>query len=410
MKWTLKVKNFGKIKEAEIHDSSLRFIVGDNNSGKSYLMTLLWGMKEIADSANFFKPGFDLFASLINKIQYSQSLNNGEYEFRFCDYADIINRDVNLFLKNIKDEFVSRLFNFINIKIEELSINFNFDEEDKFIIRAEKDKFYGMYVNSIISMLFDMTSIYLPAARTGFMLTKGIINKAGRRVAFGNEKNQYEPFIMPILEFLDIMESVKSDIKSDNQYEKICSLIEKEMLQGILFVSDTLNNEVIYVPDLTRDRLPLRAVSAVVTEMSPLYLLLKNKSDFFNFDFICYEEPEMCLHPQLQQMMARILIRLANAGVNITATTHSDIIIQHVNNMIKLGNNSNRDELMSKYGYEKEDLIKDLDIAMYQFVENGDGTTSLEELKRGKYGFAVPTFNDALDKILEEVYDFQEGE
>jgi hypothetical protein len=47
---------------------------------------------------------------------------------------------------------------------------------------------------------------------------------------------------------------------------------------------------------------------------------------------------------------------------------------------------------------------------MYQFKENEDGTTTLEELKRGEYGFIVPTFNDALDNILEEVYTIQEDE
>ena len=40
------IKNFGKIKEAEIELSNLILFIGDNNSGKSYLMTLIYGLME----------------------------------------------------------------------------------------------------------------------------------------------------------------------------------------------------------------------------------------------------------------------------------------------------------------------------------------------------------------------------
>ncbi len=38
-------------------------------------------------------------------------------------------------------------------------------------------------------------------------------------------------------------------------------------------------------------------------------------------------------------------------------TTHSDLIIQHINNMIALNNNSENEELMEKYNYSYEDLL-----------------------------------------------------
>ena len=43
-KWTVCVTDFGKIKSAEVQMSPLMFFVGDNNSGKSYLMTLIYGL------------------------------------------------------------------------------------------------------------------------------------------------------------------------------------------------------------------------------------------------------------------------------------------------------------------------------------------------------------------------------
>ena len=43
-RWTLHVENFARIKEADIEISPLMCFIGDNNSGKSYMMSLLWGL------------------------------------------------------------------------------------------------------------------------------------------------------------------------------------------------------------------------------------------------------------------------------------------------------------------------------------------------------------------------------
>ena len=43
-RWTLKLENFAKIGNAEIELSPFICFLGDNNSGKSYLMSLLWGL------------------------------------------------------------------------------------------------------------------------------------------------------------------------------------------------------------------------------------------------------------------------------------------------------------------------------------------------------------------------------
>ena len=45
MYWRLKVSEYGKIGHADIEVAPLTLFVGDNNSGKSYLMSLLWGIQ-----------------------------------------------------------------------------------------------------------------------------------------------------------------------------------------------------------------------------------------------------------------------------------------------------------------------------------------------------------------------------
>jgi predicted ATP-dependent endonuclease of OLD family len=45
--WTLHVEHFAKIDEADVRISPFMCFVGDNNTGKSYLMSLLWGILTI---------------------------------------------------------------------------------------------------------------------------------------------------------------------------------------------------------------------------------------------------------------------------------------------------------------------------------------------------------------------------
>lgn len=45
MHWKLKVKEYGKIKSAEIEMAPLTLFVGDNNSGKSYLIRFFGGFR-----------------------------------------------------------------------------------------------------------------------------------------------------------------------------------------------------------------------------------------------------------------------------------------------------------------------------------------------------------------------------
>ena len=66
------------------------------------------------------------------------------------------------------------------------------------------------------------------------------------------------------------------------------------------------------------------------------------------------------------------------------------------------------EELMEEYGYQKEDLLSPEEISMYQFMPCENEKTRLEKLECTKYGFVVPTFNTALEKIVQEVYAFQE--
>ena len=74
VRWDLNIKNFANIGEAKISISPLMCFVGDNNSGKSYVMSLLWGLLTIGKEVfptkttdrKSYKPGEERLLSNIN--------------------------------------------------------------------------------------------------------------------------------------------------------------------------------------------------------------------------------------------------------------------------------------------------------------------------------------------------------
>ena len=254
--------------------------------------------------------------------------------------------------------------------------------------------------------LAESREVYLPAARTGFMLTKDIINKVGRNSTFNlaEEKETITPFIRPINRFLDTIESLSIDAEGNRKYTKLVSVIEHEMTDGTVEFSTMPNKEVLYVPNGFKKGISLRLSSAVVTELSPFILILKHGKYVKRF---YYEEPEMCLHPQLQYKMGKVIGQTVNAGISMVITTHSDIILQHINNMIRLSVRKDRREICREFGYTEADVLSCEQVKVYQLKAKTRGKTEVEELPCGENGFSVPTFNDALDEIMDTAYRIQ---
>ena len=447
MGWKLKVLEYGKIKSAEIEVSPLTLFVGDNNSGKSYLMALLWGIQNLGVSeliSSVLREETKLEHELIGWIraQVALACEQGEHIAQVCEIEKELQALLQEGLRQNKDNLVKKIFNSSDVKIKDLQIELKDLDKISLTFTKLKDRWgseeldslriknntgteytiklseieWGYQNNLIICMILSLAmeisigevngiheNIYLPAARTGFMLTKDIINKAGRNAAFniGVQQEEMSPFIRPINQFLDVMNDLSFDSKGDRGAAAIAEYLENYMAEGTVEMSTLPNKEVLYVPAGQEKGIPLRIVSAVVTEISPLILILKHKK---RVKGLFYEEPEMCLHPQLQQKIARVICQLASAGVKMTLTTHSDIILQHINNMIRLSERQDAERTCSELGYDSGDLLKAEEVKVYQLKSNAGEGTKVEELPCGKNGFAVPTFNDALDRIMEEAF------
>lgn len=445
--WKLFVEDYGRIKSAEIEMAPLTLFVGDNNSGKSFLLALLWGIENLGIEAilGHLYDETEETAALFSWIskQIGIAIEKGAHSVPVIEIAGQLEELLNNRLKENKNNLVKAIFNSGKISAGKIAITFCDISNVKLHFQTNKNKGLTMFTESyehhygigggilvneamqedssilgfllkgIYCLLMNIEmregsnrSVYLPAARTGFMLTKDIINKVGRRNTFNipNDMETITPFVRPINHFLDIMGDMSSDSSENDKLLSLANNIEKEMADGSIEISAVPNKEVQYIPNGYERGLPLRLTSAVVTELSPMVLILKHVNGVEKF---YYEEPEMCLHPQLQYKMGKIICQAVNSGINMIITTHSDIILQHINNMIKTFGNKERTRICEELGYSGQDFLGCEQVKVYQFASKTKEKTEVKELLCGEDGFAVPTFNNALDLIMDEAYKIQ---
>lgn len=475
---TLYVKNFAKIKEAEIELAPFTLFIGDNNSGKSYLMTLIYGLikyiykiiniifknDKLLNSIEEYSKVKNIINTYINSLHSNKLILEDEFEEDIKLRDDEIKEFINLFNallnKNIKN-VVNYIFNTNNDEIILENIILNFDcytdklfsiEKTKVIDRNMKEinsisilyndtgagynfsednidytSIIKIFLNFIINTYFNIFYIYngmntyfLPVSRTGFILSYTDIIKSSIELKYDtyafDKENQKNNLPRPVIDFLYNLVDLPYRKMKKKQYihrrinqVNIIKMLETDIIDGKVDIDEEIGS-IYYQPNHVYNSVPsafpIHLCSSVITELTPLILFLKYYGYYKN---IIMEEPEISLHPFLQQQLTRAFIKLVNSGKNVLITTHSDTIVQHINNMIKLNANEKKRQkkLMEKYKYDEDDIISEDKIRMYQFDTKEDGT-EVKPLESSKYGFEAPTFNEILIKISEEIQEFQE--
>ena len=127
MYWKLIISEYGKIKSAEIEVAPLTLFVGDNNSGKSYLMSLLWGIQNFGTGALVnHEMGADRKEALTLMAwiqeQMKRAWEQGSHTAQVKEVGAELQALLREGLRYNKDRLVQRIFNSEDIKIKELHI------------------------------------------------------------------------------------------------------------------------------------------------------------------------------------------------------------------------------------------------------------------------------------------------
>jgi len=283
------------------------------------------------------------------------------------------------------------------LRMDRISNNNNVKDE-KLMLINELIEYISQKINERFNSL-SINSYYLPAARSGItqnykILAHNIIQQmAGAKetdVGFSNLTGIYADLISSLIEM--------TEKKSPMYY--VAEDLEKEIIQGKIYIK-ILESK---IPDIKylfqSNEVSLQRASSSVSELVLLFLYLKYCVQPGNMLII--DEPEAHLHPENQRILAKYLVRLIRGGVNILITTHSDYLIDQLNNFIMLSS-VNRKKRIEKYKYRKDDYLKHDEVAAYVFKYDGRN-----------HGFKINPLGitekdgiseDEFSRIVEVIYD-----
>lgn len=420
VKWSLFVKNFGKIKSADIELSPFIIFIGDNNSGKSYLMSLLWGV--INKFYYILKNYNDVNSKYYNACKtWFNSLNDKKNIIIDYNAAEMFVNWLSEVLYNNRQKLVHYIFN-KDVCIDEIKIILKNAESSKIDIDKLKEKIASehntfsednilIYICDYI--LFDdfkkryiseNEPLFLPAARTGFVLTYKTLISESMKSGFGRGSVNSR-FTAPVINFLSRFISLEAG--TNKNFSDIVSFLENNLVQGKIIEDESPIKNIYYKPENLNQNIPLYLTSSLITEISPLLLFLNDKNSEFKTMII--EEPEAHLHLKAQVVMARVCVRLVNRGLNLWLTTHSDTFFQQLNNLMKLNVHPKRDELLKKLNFKESECLDVNKVKVYEFKVKDD-RTEVSAVQASSTGFPVENFNSVLYKLYNEVNIMEEDD
>ena len=416
MRTKIKVNKFAKIESADVYLDEFLLFVGDNNSGKTLLMELIYGIVELIR-----KWKADYSNVKIVETEYVKYI-------RFAKewYKDVESK-INLYLKENKEKFLVDNFNNM-IPLERVSIEFE-EYEDFFYIAtiSSKVSLEKQYPNGereiifedlevvddienslahrvlvdIIGMNEDEKQLFVPAARAGLQMLY--------RYMFAETTSINAGLPLPIAEYLDFIQTYTKKANLDQEESNLIEFVEEQLLNGKL---DYEKGQFVYKE---KDSIiPLNYASSMIHELSVLStILMSNKK----MGYIYYDEVENSVHPLLQGGVARALVRFCNLGKKMMISTHSDTRAGKLNNIIllsKIKNVAERNKKIGKIGLTNKDMLDNTkNVGVYEFIKTKDDKVKVVELEFMPYpriGYEFGRFNENIDQLYDESNLIMENE
>lgn len=420
------LKNFGRVESADILLDHLVVFVGNNNSGKTMVMQLIYGIrKELenipASSAGAGKTdsngqrlircGRDWFREAESQMnQYLNENKSGIIETIFG--LPIPAEEIKIALEDEKSEyFVSSISECrsrdAGERKTEISIDTRLYEngkntksfENRILRRdsstdAENDVF-KIVRNIILSGSASSKSgqLFLPASRSGLQLLY-------RHYFVGKTEGD---LVMPIRDFLQFLQLYVQSKQLDQDREALLEFGEEYLLAGKVVQK---GDETYYVEGRGALEVPLPIASSMIHELAPF---MKALSATRPIGWLYCDEVENSLHPLLQREMARWLIRMVNAGMRVIVSSHSDTMASRLNNLFMLTYLNKKEPdygRLSELKLKEADLLRpDLKAGIYEFRNGKSGKTAVEKLKFFSHplmGYDFQLFGKNLDKLYDE--------
>ena len=424
MNLTLHVKNFGPVSDANIHIKPLTILVGPNSSGKSYMAMLTHALISshnivqgfrIRDRPN--KSFFKLYNKLDSVLKDMKINVDGKGKINMPDsvvervtnmYANVICEDV--LTDELQYNFATPIGNLVQFGKKTFDIHVNNEkgismrrtknesqaEIDSNLIKliiervkteqkiypgivtyksnlTRRDKEQHIRMEIAYLLLYEIEkqvgqtiprhSYYLPAARSGILhgfrtIAANMIRNVTRNAIMGVE---IPPLPGTIADFMSDM--IENPLRKGS-FANLGKNLEKELLDGHLTLHPSETGMVEIEYQYKNHNMPLHRVSSSISELAPLVLFLGHI--IRKGDLLIIEEPEAHVHPAKQLILAKYIVRMIRAGLNILITTHSVFMLEQISNFLQASKIS--ESAKRKLNFDDDDYLTEDEISPYLFA------------------------------------------
>lgn len=406
MSFKIQIKNLGPVKDSEIEFSPFMIFTGESNTGKSYTAFLVYYFLKF-----IFEPN-----------EASKQYFNSKYKDLLIDIKTnkktIITLDIVHYIKWLNKyapDFLNYLLGSsnincnINFKVNISEINFEISKKE-FQTGQNKKLYYQvtkhnwlyytdiidndisiLFIDILIAELFNINrrqhygTFIFPPGRAPIM---GLSFSEKQTLAsLGIYKEFYRDF--------DLINS--PEIKIDNKFRSLIEILQKTIINGNISFK---NDKPYYI--YQNMEIPLTAASSAIKEISPLIIAL-NKINPNSLSFLI-EEPEAHLHPSLQMNIANLLAYIINNEGFVQITTHSDYLLSHIGNLIKL--NNLKEKNTSDFNKACKEIDIDPSLALpsnrvkaYNFHKNSKGDVKIKSLDLST-GIPFDSFKKSIETLI----------
>lgn len=437
----ISLKNLGILKQAEFSLADLTIICGENNTGKTYATYALYGFLNSWRTLADFEVG---------DTQIQRLLTDGGLKIGLTPYVEKVNSTLSKackeYTKQLDSVFAAPAGRFgdsefhiqterprIQDKVfnsqmglpqegyfsyskeqgsEELIVSLPVKTEQESEISASYAKLVLSFILKDVVLSSTLPSPFISSAeRTGVAIFRRELNFARNRLLDEMVRTDqkinpqellsktYQSYPRPIEENVDFMRQLEDITKRKSFITATHSgLLEDfaDIIGGEYEI--TQNDQLHYTPRGTGIKLTMDQSSSAVRSLLDIGFYLRHVT--YPGNLLMVDEPELNLHPANQRRIARLFARLANLGVKVFITTHSDYIIKELNSLIMLNHDKpHLKRVAQEYGYQEAELLDANKVKVYMTKEAEGGYTLVEANIDPELGIEARSFDDTIDEM-----------
>ncbi|TOA04161.1 hypothetical protein CGK35_13325 [Vibrio parahaemolyticus] len=176
---------------------------------------------------------------------------------------------------------------------------------------------------------------------------------------------------VPVRKNLLAVRNAESELKKESYLKEFYPNVTEALAQIVKgkfsFEAGTLT----FTANDGSHQLPITITSSSIKSLFMIDLYINSLAK--EGDVLLIDEPELNLHPDNQRLMAKVIARIANSGIKVLITTHSDYLIREINNFIMLSQNfDEKEQIMTDYGLSAYDILKPTQVNAYSVNNAGE--------------------------------------